>query len=174
MIKRVLSLFLILSLQLLATEYKPTVLRLEAKLFPKMILLNEGLNKMSDSLHIYILAKEWDLNAAEELQNYIESYYPEKISGKDIVVEIKVFKELKNSPDALIILHHDKEELIKIASWANRHRVMSLAYDSAYMEYGILASLYIGKSTKPYLNKQIIQKYGFKFNPYLLKLSKFR
>lgn len=174
MIQRVLSLFLILSLQLLATQYEPTVLKLEAKLFPKMILLNEGLDKTSDSLHIYIVTKEWDLNAAEELKSNIESYYPQKISGKKVVVEIKEFNKLKNLPDALIVLHHSKDELIKIARWANRHKVMSLAYDPAYMEYGLLASLYIGKSTKPYLNKKIIQKYGFKFNPYLLKLSKFR
>jgi len=174
MIKRVLSLFLILSLQLWATQYKPTVLELEAKIFPKMILLNLELNKKSDTLNIYILTKEWDLYTADELKEYIELYYPKKISGKKIIVSIEVFQNFQQIPDAIIVLKHNKKELIKIANWANKKGIISLAYDPSYMQYGILASLYIGKSTKPYLNKSIIQKYGFKFHPQLLKLSKFK
>ena len=174
MIKRVLSLFLILSLQLSAIEYKPTLLELEAKIFPKMILLNSKLDKTSETLTIYIIIKEWDIYTAQELQNNIENYYPKKIAGKKIVVSIEQFKDFKKTPDAIILLKHTKEELTQIANWANKKGIVSLAYDPSYMEYGILASLYIGKSTKPYLNKKIIQKYGFEFNPQLLKLSKFK
>jgi hypothetical protein len=174
MIKRVLSLFLILSIQLWAIQYKPTVLELEAKIFPKMILLNSKLNKKAETLTIYIITKEWDLYTADELKGYINFYYPKKISGKKIVVSIEEFKDFKKLPDAIIVLKHNKQEFIQIANWANKKGIVSLAYDPCYMEYGILASLYIGKSTKPYLNKEIIQKYGFEFNPQLLKLSKFR
>ena len=174
MIQRVLTLFLILSLQLWAIQYKPTVLELEAKLFPKMVLLNTDIDKSSDTLQIYIIIKEWDLYTALELQKDIELNYPDKISGKKIVVSVEEFQEFQTLPDAIIVLHHNSEELTKIANWANRHKIISLAYDPSYMQYGILASLYLGKATKPYLNREIIQKYGFKFSPYLLKLSKFK
>lgn len=174
MIKRVLSLLLLLSLPLLASHYNSTVLKIEAKLFPKMALLNENLDKNSTELKLYILALPEDFNRAKELKNFIEFYYQEKVGGKDIRVSIKQFKDFEKLPDALIILHHSPEELTKIAHWANRHKIVTLAYDPSYMEYGLLSSIYIGKSVKPYLNREVIQKYNFIFNPNLLKLSKFR
>jgi len=174
MIKRVLSLLIILSLPLFAVHYNSTVLELEAKLFPKMILLSEEIDKESQYLEIYIIAKEIDTRSAQDMKKSIKSNYPDKIMGKEIVVSIKQFKDFAAIPDAIIVLHHDKKELTKIALWANENRVISLAYDPSYMKHGILASIYVGKSTKPYLNAKIIQKYGFIFNPYLLKLSKFR
>jgi len=174
MIKKVFTLLVMLSLQLSATHYNSTVLELEAKLFPKIILLSEQVDKDAIYLDIYIITKEIDKESAQELKYLIEDYYPEKISGKTIRVTLREFENFKKKPDALIVLHHSAKELEKIALWANKNRIISLAYDPSYMQYGIIASLYIGKVTKPYLNREVMQKYNFKFNPYLLKLSKFK
>jgi hypothetical protein len=174
MIQKILSLLIILSVQLFASQYNSIILELEAKLFPKMILLSEDLDKNATALNIYIIAKEIDTHSAEQFKKLIKSNYPDKILGKKVEVSVKKFKHFKDLPNALIVLRHNEEELSKIALWANKNKIISLAYDPSYMQYGILASIYIGKTTKPYLNKTAIQKYGFVFNPYLLELSKFK
>ena len=174
MIKRVFSFLFLVSLQLFASQYNSTVLELEAKLYPKIILMNQDIDKNSQQLKIYIISEKIDFNRAQELQRAIYSFYPDTIMGKKIIIKIKEFQEVYKKPDALIVLYHPQEELQKIAQWANNKKIISLAYDPSYMDKGILASLYIGKSTKPYLNKKMIKKYNFIFNPYLLELSKFK
>jgi len=174
MIKKVFLFLVLIVLQLSATHYNSTVLELEAKLFPKIILLSEQIDKKAPYLDLYIITEDIDRESAQDLKYMIEDYYPKKISNKTIRVSIKEFSSFKKRPDALIVLYHNAKELTQIALWANKNNVISLAYDPSYMEYGIMGSLYVGKVTKPYLNRAIMQKYNFKFNPYLLKLSKFR
>ncbi len=173
MIQRLIFLFLLLGANLSALEYDETILELEAKLFPKIILLSDDIQKKSDILSIYIIAQDVDKKSAIYLKELIHSNYPEKISGKKIEVAIKKFMLFKKKPDAIVVLNHNAKQLTKIAYWANTHKVISLTYDPYYMRYGLLASLYIGKATKPYLNSAVMKKYNFNFNPYLLKLSKF-
>ena len=97
------------------------------------------------------------------------------IGKKKIIVSISEFNDPNiNFPDAVIVLSHEDKELQKIASWANKNTIVSFAYDPSYLNYNLLASIYIGKSTKPYLNRKIIKKYNFIFDPYLLQLSKFK
>jgi len=172
-IRRFLLLCLLFVANLSALEYDNTILELEAKLFPKMIFLSDGIKKKSNALSIYIIAQRVDEKSAVLLKKLILSNYPNKVSGKKIEVSIKEFGKFKKNPDAIIVLNHDGDILAKIALWANTHKIISLAYDPYYLKYGLVASLYIGKATKPYLNRAIIKKYNFSFNPYLLKLSKF-
>ena len=165
---------LLLSLQISAIEYNATLLEIEAKLFPKMMLLNEDLDKNTPLLKVAIISREIDYPTAQILKQEIEQNYPDTIMGKKISITITPFRAFSKRPDALIVLYHTHDRLKSIAAWANSQKVMTFAYESSYMDAGILASLYIGKTTKPYLNKEIIKEYNFTFNPYLLELSKFR
>jgi hypothetical protein len=174
MIRVFLSFLLLSALPLFATQYNSTVLELEAKLFPKIILLNDNIDKKVKNLQIFIISKKIDFDTAYELQKSIEFYYPDTLMGKKIFIHVQEFEKFTILPDALIVLYHENKILQEIALWANTHKVVTLGYDPYYMDYGILGSLYIGKNTKPYLNKKVIQKYNFTFNPYLLELSKFR
>ena len=176
MIQRVLTLLVLLSLQLFARQYDNTLLDIEAKLFPKIAMLEKNTKNISSpNLSIAIISQEIDLDIAHKLKSRILKNYPDKILNKKIVIEIRNSKDiLTKEIDAIIILHHPKEVLLSIASWANRRNVLSFAYDAADLDYNILASIYIGKTTKPYLNTKIIKKYGFTFDPYLLQLSKLK
>ncbi len=176
MIQRVFALLLILSLQLFAKQYNTNIINIEAKLFVKIALLEEGI-RSSDSpiLSIYILAKKIDENAAKKFQSAIEADYPNVLLNKRVTVQIVQFNTaMQQKPDAVIVLQHKKKELQEIAAWANKNKIVSFAYDPAYLKNGLLVSLYLGKTTKPYLNKKVIQEYGFVFNSYLMQLSKFK
>jgi hypothetical protein len=82
------------------------------------------------------------------------------------------FSHIVNT-DALLVLSHEPKELEIIALWANNNKIVTFAYEPGSLEYGLIASIYIGKTTKPYLNNHMIKKYGFIFDSYLLQLSKF-
>lgn len=162
-----------LSLQLAASQYNSTIIELEAKLFPKMMLLSEDIDKNSSVIEIFIIAKESAEYSAKLFQKNIEKNYAKRIRNKNFKVTIKAFEDINSHPDAIITLYHSDNEIQKIAQWANKNKIPSFCYDPTDLENGILASLYIGATTKPYLNKITINRYSFSFDPYLLKLSKF-
>ncbi|MEA3330922.1 MAG: hypothetical protein U9Q29_04430 [Campylobacterota bacterium] len=148
---------------------------IEAKLFPKIALLEQDIKQSSSKLlKITIVANEMDFNAAEYFKRKIELNYPNEIREKLIIVNISKFKpSTMQNPDVIIVLSHQPKEQRTIALWANQNKIVSFAYDSSDLNYGILSSIYIGKSVKPYLNRKIIKEYNFIFDSYLLQLSKF-
>lgn len=174
MLRSLVLLLLLLSSILFAKQYDTRIMTIEAKLFPKIALLEQHIkNNPSKILSIVILANEIDLNAAENFKTKIISNYPDPISNKQIVVNILKLEQLKdNPPDAIIVLSHEEKKLKEIASWANKNKIVSFVYDPSYFKYGYLASIYVGKTTKPNLNKKTILEYNFIFDPYLLQLSK--
>jgi len=173
MIQRVFALLLLAHIALVASHYNSTLMELEAKLFVKMALLSEDINKSKETLDITIVTQGCDTHYAYEFKNLIEKNYTEKIMQKSVVVKIEEFTTLSYDADLLILLHSKEELLRKICKTANNKKILTFSYEPSYLIYGVLGSLYIGVSTKPLLNKDVIREYGFTFNPYLLELSKF-
>ncbi len=174
-IKKIGFFLLVSSVLLFAKQYDGTIITIEAMLFPKIALLEQHIKQDSPApLHITILAKEIDFDSAKKFKKEIKSIYPDSIGKREVVVNISKFESLsKEHPDAIIVLFHKPEKLREIALWANKNKIVSFSYDPYFLSYGILSSIYIGKSTKPYLNRKIIQEYGFVFDTYLLQLSNF-
>lgn len=176
MIKRVFLLFFITVSLLAAKQYDTTVMAIQAKLFPKIALLEQHIkNSGASTLDITILAIDIDRHAAEDFKQEIEWAYPKGIAGREIVVNVEAFHadtELEK-PDAVIVLSHEPAELEAIAAWANENRIVSFTYDPFYLEKGFLVSIFFGKAARPYLNRKVINDNSFVFDHYLLKLSKF-
>jgi len=176
MTQRVLTLLLILSVQLSAYSYNDTIIKIEAKLFPKIALLEENIqNSHSKFLSITIFTNEVDTLFAYNFKKAIELQYPKDFSSKKVRVDVKQFSlKTAQKVDAIIILNHTSTKLKKITKWANKNAIVSFSYDPYYLKHGVLASIYIGKTTQPYLNSSIMKKYGFRFNAFLLQLCKFK
>jgi len=174
MIQRVLTLLLILSVSLFSRQYDVTLLNIEAKLFPKIAVLEEHVKqKESDTLLFAIVHDRVDLEVAKKFKLKILENYPSRLRNKKINVVLKRSDEsLDRAVDVLIFLYLEDETISSYASWANRHNILSFSYDPSDLYHGVVASLYLGKSTKPYLNAEIIKKYNFTFDPYLLRLSR--
>ncbi|WP_455756339.1 hypothetical protein [Sulfurimonas sp.] len=174
MIKIIILLSLLLPAMLFSKEYDTTIMAIEAKLFPKIALLEQHIKQNSSkTLKIIILANEIDFDAAEEFKEKIITNYPTVIANKQIIVNISEFNpSVINNANSVIVLSHKPEKLKEIALWANKNKIVSFVYEPSNLKYGFLSSIYIGKSTKPYLNKQTILDYNFVFDSYLLQLSK--
>ena len=176
MIQRVLTLLILLSLQLFARQYDNTLLDSEAKLFPKIAMLEKNIkNKNSAVLSLVIVSKKIDFSIAKKLKLRILKNYPNKILNKKVNVRIKRINQLSpNNIDALIVLSHPKKATQALALWTNQNNILSFSYDASDLDNGIVASIYIGKTTKPYINKRVLQKHNFSFDSYLLQVSKFK
>ena len=174
MIKYIIPFLLLLSTSLLAKYYDNNVMTIEAKLFPKIALLEQSIkDSSSDKLEITIIANKDDFYAADIFKNKILSNYPKPIRDKQIIIDILTYKPSKmRNVDAIIVMSHKPKKLTEIASWANENHIVSFTYDYSNLKYGFLASIYIQKTTKPYLNKQTIIDYNFIFDGYFLQLSK--
>lgn len=173
MIHKVFLFLLALHLQLFGAHYNTTIIELEAKLFPKMLVLSTDQSINASKIELVILAKEEDEHYSEFFVEKIKESYAQKIMNKELLVSTTTFEKLQGEPDGIIVLYHSDRELKHIAKWANERKIPTFAYDPAHLAFGIFASLYIGAQTKPYLNKEIIKKYCFKINPHLIMLSKF-
>lgn len=176
MIQRVITLLFIITITLFAKSYDPNIITIEAKLFPKIALLEKNIQaKKLDTLHISIIAKEIDFSVAQSFSKEIEKNYTQGLAGKQLSVNVTDFQHYKKRPlDVIIVLYNSKKRLQKVSKWANQHKIVNFVYDPSYIKLGFLASMYIGKSTKPYFNSAVIREYGFEFDSYLLSLSKFR
>lgn len=175
MIQRVLALLILLSLQLFARHYDDTLLSIEAKLFPKIAMLEKHIReKDSSRLSLVILSKKRDISTAKELKSKILKNYPNKILNKKVYVDIKHPRDILDRDIDAVILLYNKEKTIKnLLAWSNKHTILTLSYDAFDLKHGVVASIYLGKSTKPYLNTSVIKKYNFVFDSYLLSVSKF-
>ena len=176
-LKKFFLLYLISIISLFGYEYDPLIMDIEAKLFPKIALMEKNIqNKTDTSLDIVIIAKEVDISYAKLFQKKITKRYPSALLGRKIIPSVILFskyKKLTKLPDVIIVLAYRPKEMQSISKWANQHKIVSFVYDPKDLQYGFLGSVFIGLSVKPYLNKSIIKEYGFEFEPYLLQLSKF-
>ena len=176
MIQRVLTLLLILSVSLFSRQYDETLLNIEAKLFPKIAVLEENIkNKDSSKLEIGIVYESIDEQVARSFKSKILKNYSNKLVGKRLEVSLISSKEdLDRNLDFVIFMYIEESRLVHLVSWANRHNILTFSYDPSDLYYGIACSIYIGKSTKPYLHAKVIKKFNFTFDPYLLRLSKIK
>jgi hypothetical protein len=175
MILKVLSLMILWCNQLFGYYYDDKIIDIEAKLFPKIAMLEKTTqNKKSDTIQIYIVHNEIDRDTAIKFKEAIERFYPNKLVDKKISIALITQQQLTSSTNGVfIVLYHATPILETIANWANENHQISFVYDPLEIEYGFLGSIYIGKETQPYLNRQTIQKYNFNFDTYLLGVSKF-
>ena len=175
MILKVFSLVILCCVQLFGYYYDNKIIDIEAKLFPKIAMLEKTTqNKKSDTLQIYIVHNEIDRDTAVKFKEAIERFYPNKLLDKKISITFITQQQLTSSTNGVfIVLYHTTPILETIANWANKNHQISFVYDPLEIECGFLGSIYIGKETKPYLNRQTIQKYNFNFDTYLLGVSKF-
>ena len=158
-------------------QYNSVIIDIEAKLFPKIALMEKSVQKSSSKrLNIWIIYKKIDTKTAKKFKSKIEMTYKAPLLGKKIMVNtilMNQYRKMQILPDAIIVLSYDSKEMIDIAKWANENKIVSFVYEPKDLQYGFLGSVYIGLSVKPYLNKETIKEFGFVFTPYLLQLSKF-
>ena len=159
-----------------ADTYDPLLLRAQASIFPKIILLDKHIDKKSTNniVDISIIYAGQDAYVAQQLKSSIMDEYGNGLGNKKLVINLNTFEEInQTSPaTAYILLQGSEQELEKVISYASSNNRIVFSYSYTDFKHNSLISLYVKEKTYIYLNKAAVQLYDIKFLPMFYNLTK--
>lgn len=177
-IHRILVVFLlmIISNNVYAYDYDSLLMRAQADIFPKIILLDKGLvDKLeSEQIIINIIYSGQEKNIAMQIKKLIHKKYKEVLGGKNLVVNEVDFKDFDKSSlaTAYFLLKGPVGIYTKITKYAANQQRLVFSYDYKDFEKNSLVSVLVREKTYIYLNKKAIHDYDIKFLPLFYKIVK--
>lgn len=162
MIFRVLLLLAIFQISIFGNSvYNPNILDFQAKVFPKIVALDNKIeNKLVDNSIVFtILYEDIDLNTAQILKDKIEKNYT---NLKNYKLEVKLqeynsFVEYDLST-AYCFLLGKKEVILEISTVLSKNSRLSFAYNYDYLDFGVIFGLKIGQKVDIFLKFENLKK----------------
>lgn len=174
--KRLFLLMLLWPLWLAAYQYEQVLLRTEAKLAPRILLMTKGVTYFAANRFTVCIVGEKEDAAAEQFRRYLVGYYPNGWKYHTMQTVISDFVSIDTQcreSEMLFVLRGDEADIRHVVEYAASTRKVTMSYLSDYLEEGILISLHVGKDIKPYLNMSQAKQLGFGFVNDLKRVSKF-
>ena len=167
---------LLVVVPLFASSYSPLLLRAQASIFPKLLLLAKEPEKLlvKGGIVFAIVYEDEDRESAFGLKTLMEQQYKGTIEGYPFKVILIQFTELNERLEcsAVMALHSDKymDEPVKLAI---KKKIVSFVADAVYLKEGYLFSLNLERSTVIYMNKPMLPYYGIEFSDTLYHVVRF-
>lgn len=159
-----------------AGDTDPLLLRAQAAIFPKIILLDKDLGEKTAAnvVVIKIVHASAGKESALEMRRLIEKEYQNNLGGNPLRVETLSFEEFDGqAPATAYILMSGPASLHqKITQYASGLRRVVFSYDYKDMKNNSLVSLLMKEKTYIYLNKGAMQQYDVRFLPLFYKIVK--
>ena len=174
--KKIIFLYLILVNVAYGYNYDELLLKAQASIFPKVMLLDRKVeDKLIDGEIIYtIVYDKSDFYTALEIKKIIDANYKgyfDKYRYKIMLVDFSDFSN-NTKTSAIYVLNSDKY-IKKVASIALAKGIIAFSYDTRNLKKGLLFSLMLEKSTVLYLNKENLYSQKIDFVDSLLQMVKF-
>lgn len=174
--KKILFLYLTLVTLAFGYNYDEVLLKAQASIFPKIMLLDKKLDgKLVDNRIVYtIVYDKSDYRTALDIKNFIDSKYNgriDKYAYKINLVDFSDFSE-KTEASAIYVLNLGKH-VTKIATIAKAKGIISFSYNLSDLRKGLMFSLAIEKSTVLYLEKENLYTQDVDFVDSLLQIVRF-
>lgn len=160
----------------IAGNVDPLLLRAQAVIFPKIILLDRDLSEKTAAnvVLIKIIHAAAEKADALEMRQMIEKEYQNNLGGNPLRVDVVSFEDF-NSQDpatAYILMSGPTALHQKITQFASAQRRVVFSYDYKDMKNNALISLLMKEKTYIYLNKGAMQQYDIRFLPLFYKIVK--
>ena len=156
--------------------YDPLLLRAEASIFPKIILLDKNLSIKTpeNEVNITIVSTSQDGDAASQLMYLINDKYKNGLGGNKLKVNVTTFDVFKESPlaTAYIVLQGSEDAYKKVTSYASSHNRIVFSYSYTDFIKKSLISMFVKEKTYIYFNKSVVQLYDIKFMPVFYEIIK--
>ena len=157
-------------------NYDSLLLKAQASIFPKIILLDKKLdNKLIDKKIIYtIVYDESDYDTAVEVSEFIDKKYKGHFDNYIYKINLVKFSDLSSDTEATVFYALNSiSSIIKVADIAKEKGTITFSYSIENLRRGLLFSLIIEKSTVLYLNKENLFAQEVDFVDSLLQMVKF-
>lgn len=174
--KKTVFLFFIFANLAYGYNYDDLLLKAQASIFPKILLLDKKLeNKLVDGKIVYTIAYEKeDYNMALEINKFIDENYKGHFDKHMYKINLVEFSNLSSTTQSSVIyaLNSDKN-IKKVADFAREKGIIAFSYDIKNLKAGLLFSLMLEKSTILYINKNNLHIQKIDFVDSLLRMVKF-
>lgn len=169
-------LLLLLALQLLGYESNSLLLRAQASIYPKIMLLDKDVsNKTSEeTILLIIIYNDEEKKSAQKLKELIDYNYKGELGSYNFIVElVNSQKKVEiNNATSYYFFSLKEDEKKKILSEAKSKNRICFGYDSEDFSDGILISLMLKEKTYIYLNRTSLSDYNINFTPVFYKIIK--
>ncbi len=174
--KKILFLYLTLVNLVFAYTYDDIVLKAQASIFPKIILLDKKIeNKLIDNKIVYtIIYDKTDHLTALSIESFINKNFKGKLDKYEYKVNLVDFRDFSADTEAsAVYVLNLNEQIDKIAKISKQKGIISFSYDINNLRKGLMFSLVIEKSTVLYLEKETLFTEKIDFVDALLQMVQF-
>jgi len=157
-------------------NYDDIVLKAQASIFPKIILLDKKIeDKLIDGEIVYtIIYNKLDYTTALSIEEFINKNFQGRLDKYNYTVNLVEFENFsENTKASAIYVLNLNEHTEKIANIVNKKGIISFSYDIDNLQKGLMFSLVIEKSTVLYLKKEILFTSKIEFVDALLQMVRF-
>lgn len=167
---------LFFTINLSAINIDPFLLKAQASIFPKIMLLDKDImNKINDEkLILSIVYTDDETENAHKLKKMIDAEYKNKLGDLSLDVKIINIKDFDKNQEvaAYYIFNASSSSIKSVISNALSTNRICFGYSYQDFDKDILISMFVKERTYIYLNKFALQKYNIKFTPIFYKIVK--
>lgn len=169
-------LLLLFSLTLFAKGYDSLLMRAQASMFPKIILLDKDISSkiLNGTVSLKIIYNDDEQSQAKEFKQLIETQYQGKLGDFHLNTEMAHINDITTSDNAtayMIFSMTGNKKYSFVQNAAKHHRIC-FGYDYKDFDQNILISLLMKEKTYIYLNKSSLHNYDINFIPVFYKIVK--
>lgn len=169
-------LFLTLVTVVYAHNYNEVLLKAQASIFPKIMLLDKKLSeKLIEGKIVYtIVYAKNDYQTALDIAKFIDKNYHGFFDEYAYKINLVEFSDLSKETQVSVIYALKSDiNIQRVAKIAKEKGIVSFSYDLDNLKEGLLFSLLLEKSTVLYLNKENLDTQKVDFVDSLLQMVKF-
>jgi len=174
--KKILFLYSTLITIAFGFNYDDLVLKAQASIFPKIILLDKKIeDKLIDGKIVYtIVYDKTDYDTALSIEKFINKNFKGQLDKYNYEVNLVDFTNFSTQTEAsAIYVLNLTEHIENIAAIAREKGIISFSYDINNLKRGLMFSLVIEKSTVLYLEKENLYTKKIDFVDALLQMVRF-
>jgi hypothetical protein len=174
--KKILFVYLTLFSLVFGYDYDELILKAQASIFPKIMLLDKRIgDKLVDDKIVYtIVYDKEDHLTALSIEKFINKNFAGRLDVYDYEVNLVDVDSFSSDiqTSAIYVLNLD-DKVEKIADIANQKGIISFSYSLNSLKKGLMFSLVIEKSTVLYLEKETLYTKKIDFVDALLQMVRF-
>jgi hypothetical protein len=152
------------------------LLNAHIRMLPKIMALDTRLSKTPTSKAIFAVAYDVTRKTnAQFIADEINKFHNGKISNipfTAVALSIEEITERKDIAFVYVIQRCSPKSLKKVAEWGINNSVPTFSYDVADLEYGLLGSIAIERSSIIYINKNTLKEGKFHFDKTLYLIAR--
>ena len=149
---------------------------MHARVFPTIVMMDTAIASrlIEDRLHLVVLHEGADRRYALNFIEQLQAHHGERIGPYAWDAEAIAYGAFDEdrAASAVYLLPTTPVMLMQSARTATDRGLVSFAYEENGIEFGVMTTLHVGRSSTPWLNIDTIRQSGITFKPTLIQIAR--